>query len=383
VHAGCGSVIIQLVRECPPGYGGVERVAHEMALQWERRGIKVQTYCLQYVQKDLVDLGWNVTYDLESLPRFRLGRFFCPLPTPQLFMILNRRDPLYVHLPCPALLILTILARLRHPRRSIRLHWHAFLEQPANLMGCLISLYQWLALCWAASGVQAVTTTSPVLADILKQEGVPTSRIQILPCCLGEEQETRAQKGAQARLAKVPRSNGSLRLLFIGRLDSYKRVDWLIESFCQSRAGKLDVVGEGPRRAYFQDLASRSGRAEQIFFHGRLNEISKQALLQHSDLLILPADSSNEAFGIVQLEAMASGIPSLALDCPRSGAAWVGQMKLILGLSRLGRDELAFAIDRLVENPDLYHQASEASMQRYAETFSRSIWKERFAVMFP
>jgi glycosyltransferase involved in cell wall biosynthesis len=277
-----------------------------------------------------------------------------------------------------------MLARLRHPRRLIRIHWHAFLQPDASPLGLLMAMYQWIALRWAAIGVQTVVTTSPVLADVLEQEGVPPSRIRILPCCLGEEQESRARCLAEARrpeASAAPAATRSLRLLFIGRLDSYKRVDLLIEAFAQSRAGRLDLVGEGPRREDFQRLASSSGRGEQITFHGRLDEVRKQNLLQHADLLVLPADRSNEAFGIVQLEAMACGVPSLALDCPRSGVAWVGQLKPLLGFPRLGHRELAAAINRLIEEPDLLRQASESALRRYGEIFARSVWQARFSAM--
>ena len=61
-------------------------------------------------------------------------------------------------------------------------------------------------------------------------------------------------------------------------------------------------------------------------FHGRLPELEKQAQIVASDVLVLPSDRSNEAFGIVQLEAMAAGRIALAFDQPRSGMGWVGQL---------------------------------------------------------
>jgi len=179
----------------------------------------------------------------------------------------------------------------------------------------------------------------------------------------------------------VPRR--PLRLLFIGRLDSYKRVDWLIDAIAHIPDVRLDVVGDGPQRKDLQRLAASSGCAGVIRFHGRLEEEMKKDLLTQSHLLVLPADRSNEAFGIVQLEAMAHGVPALALDCRRSGAAWVGQLKHVIGLPRLGRKELPDAINRLIEDPGLLQHASRAAERRYTRIFARSVWHERFAALLP
>ena len=377
------SKIIQLVRERPPGYGGVERVAHEMANEWCRQGFSVRTVCLQPPAEESTAFLLPVSYELVSLPRLSLGQFLCPLPSRRLFNVLNESATLHVHLPCPALLLLSILARLRRPQRIIRLHWHAFLEPPVGPTGWLIGLYQRIALLWAAVGVQSVITTSPVLAGVLQSEGVPRKRVLVLPCCLGEGQERMALQTAHAKRPEMLVRLRPLRLLFIGRLDSYKRVDWLIDAIAHIRDVRLDVVGDGPQRKVLQRLAASSGCAGVIRFHGRLEEEKKQELLSQSHLLVLPADRSNEALGIVQLEAMAYGVPALALDCRRSGAAWVGQLKHVIGLPRLGRKELPEAIHRLIEDPWMLHHASKAAERRYKRIFARSIWQARFAELLP
>lgn len=379
----CPAEIIQLVRERPPGYGGVERVAHEMATEWWRQGCTVRTVCLQPPGEETTDSLLPISYELVSLPRLSLGQVLCPLPSRRLFNVLNQKGTLHVHLPCPGLLLLSVLARLRRPQRIIRLHWHAFLQPPDGPAGWLIRLYQYIALRWAAFGVQFVITTSPVLAGVLQREGVPRKRVLVLPCCLGEDQERMALQSAGANRPEMFVPRRPLRLLFIGRLDSYKRVDWLIDAIAHIPDVRLDVVGDGPQRKDLQRLAASSGCAGVIRFHGRLEEEMKKDLLTQSHLLVLPADRSNEAFGIVQLEAMAHGVPALALDCRRSGAAWVGQLKHVIGLPRLGRKELPDAINRLIEDPGLLQHASRAAERRYTRIFARSVWHERFAALLP
>ena len=117
-------------------------------------------------------------------------------------------------------------------------------------------------------------------------------------------------------------------MLYIGRHDSYKRLDWLLEALQTLRSPwQLAVVGDGPKRKQFERLADHLfPQTSPVHFYGRLDEAGKLHHLSASDVLVLPSDSSNEAFGIVQLEAMAAGWPSLAFDQSRSGMGWVGRL---------------------------------------------------------
>jgi glycosyltransferase involved in cell wall biosynthesis len=248
----------------------------------------------------------------------------------------------------------------------------------------MIRFYQWLALRWATYGLQLVVTTSPVLGEVLVQEGVKPQKVFVLPCCLGELQEKLYGQIAEERRQRPLRHQQQpLRLLFIGRLDSYKRVDWLIEACAASGAADLHVVGDGPLRRQLAEKALAAGIDQAVVFHGRISEQEKLAVLRDSDLLVLPADCSNEAFGIVQLEAMACGVPALALDHPQSGMAWVGGLKRGLGFRQLCREDLVRVIDRLSQDPQLLVDVSLDAEQRYWNEFSRQIWQKRLDSLRP
>ena len=377
-------MIVQLVRECPPGHGGVERVAHELASAWQAKGELSATISLQPYVPSADDPSLPVPYRRSSLPRFKVGQFLFPWPSRRLWAVLTSSEVLHVHLPCPGLLAVSVLARLLQPSRTIRLHWHAFLQPDRGPQGWLIRFYQWIALNWATYGVQAVVTTSPVLAEVLVQEGVKPQKVFVLPCCLGELQERLYGQIAEERRQRPHlRQQPPLRLLFMGRLDSYKRVDWLIEACAASGAADLHVVGDGPLRRQLEEKALAAGIDQAVVFHGRISEQEKLAVLRDSDLLVLPADCSNEAFGIVQLEAMACGVPALAFDLPRSGMSWVSHLKQVLNLPCIKRQDLVAVIDKLANDSLLLERASEAAEQRYIRVFSRAVWQARFAEVLP
>ncbi len=360
---------IQLLRHWPPGYGGVERVAHELAVYALQQGQSSTAYCLAWSPSrcDAAD-PLTVSYRRVPLPRLVMGRLLLPLPSLSLWRLLSSTEPLHAHLPCPGVLLLVVLAALLQPCRPIAVHWHAFLHVESSAAGFLIGLYQHLALA-AVKRLPRVITTSPVLAAELVRCGCSPARLQVLPCCLPAEQES-AALALPARSPVPTTASRPFQVLFIGRLDSYKRVDWLLDALASLRAPwRLDVVGDGPRRHQLEQLAK--GKPVRIW--GHLDEAAKLERLAAAQVLVLPADRCNEAFGIVQLEAMAAGIPALAFRLPRSGMSWVSQLS---GLTWSGAPpDLATVLQRLAAEPTWRAVLGRQARDRYQLLFARQLWQ--------
>ena len=361
-------MVEQLLREWPPGYGGVERVAHELALVW---GGAVYSFDAQR-QRSCERDPLPVSYSRIRLPRLTVGRLLIPLPSRRWWQLLLSPQPLHGHLPSPGVLGLLLLARLLRPRRLVSAHWHCFLERSPGFSGRLFAVYQWLAQA-TVPWLSAVVTTSPLLAAELHRCGCKQERIQVLPCCLSSEQET----AALALPEREPSRTAAMAVLFIGRLDSYKRVDWLLEALAQlPQPWRLDVVGDGPKRAALEAQAQALvGTSTAVCFYGRLDEAAKLQCLARADLLVLPSDRCNEAFGIVQLEAMAAGIPSLAFQRQRSGMGWVGQLEQF-PWSQQPMD-LADVLRQLQADPEQRAALGRQSRQRYRRLFQRSVWSRQ------
>jgi len=368
--------IQQLLREWPPGYGGVERVAHELSLCWG--GV---TYSLDVQgQACLRQDALPVSYRRKRLPSVGVGgRLHVPLPSRSLTSLVTSCEPLHGHLPSPGVLLVLVLARLLRPHRIVTAHWHCFLEKTPGLSGLLFGLYQWIALR-VLPHLSAVVTTSPVMSVELQRCGCSPAKVFVLPCCLSASQE----QAAMAIPLPVVAEGEPLHVLFIGRLDSYKRLDWLLEALAALRSPwRLSVVGDGPNRRHFEDLAHKlffnphQVAPKLVQFHGRLSELEKQAQIAASDVLVLPSDRSNEAFGIVQLEAMAAGRIALAFDQPRSGMGWVGRLSgLSWSQSPAGLVEV---LQRLADQPQMRNLLSLQARDRYETLFARSVWLQQLS----
>jgi glycosyltransferase involved in cell wall biosynthesis len=70
------------------------------------------------------------------------------------------------------------------------------------------------------------------------------------------------------------------------------------------------VVGEGPERGSLEALAARLGIADRVTFLGALDREALAAEYRSAGLFVLP--SLREGFGVVLLEALASGTPVVA-----------------------------------------------------------------------
>jgi glycosyltransferase involved in cell wall biosynthesis len=118
-----------------------------------------------------------------------------------------------------------------------------------------------------------------------------------------------------------------------------------------------------------------------VRFYGRVDEASKLEQLAIADLLVLPSDRCNEAFGIVQLEAMAAGIPSLAFQRHRSGMGWVAQLPALAWEQT--PEALPAVLERLAGDRALLSQLGQQSRERYQQLFARRIWIQRLSELLP
>lgn len=100
--------------------------------------------------------------------------------------------------------------------------------------------------------------------------------------------------------------------IHISNFRPVKRVDLVLEAFDQMDVPnkKLLLVGDGPLMGAMRRLVAEMGLEEQVIFAGKQEQVA--ALLAISDVHVLLSDK--EAFGLVALEAMATGVPSVVSD---------------------------------------------------------------------
>jgi glycosyltransferase involved in cell wall biosynthesis len=110
-------------------------------------------------------------------------------------------------------------------------------------------------------------------------------------------------------------------VLFVGALDRahyFKGVGVLLRALAQGPdpSLRLWVVGDGDLRPSYERSAAQLGLGERVTFCGRVSGADLPAYYAACDLLVLPSTTLGEAFGVVLLEAMATGKPVVASNLP-------------------------------------------------------------------
>lgn len=155
---------------------------------------------------------------------------------------------------------------------------------------------------------------------------------------------------------------GDRLLTFVGRLGLEKNVDSLIDamSFVRSSGARLLVVGDGPYREDLERHIHKDRITDRVTFTGYLGRDDVRAAYHASDALFFA--SKSETQGLVVAEAMAAGLPVVAVDDLAIADAVADGVNGFLVPD--DPQALAAAVDRLLGDPALRSAMSAASLER-------------------
>jgi glycosyltransferase involved in cell wall biosynthesis len=121
--------------------------------------------------------------------------------------------------------------------------------------------------------------------------------------------------GTSRRPPSARQRQDRVRVLSVGRLDGYKRVDQAIRAmrFLPNNY-VLCVVGDGPSRSDLEDECAKFGLTDRVQFLGRLSDEDLGAQWELADIFVTL--SRLEAWGLGVLDALATGIPCVVSAIP-------------------------------------------------------------------
>ena len=165
----------------------------------------------------------------------------------------------------------------------------------------------------------------------------------------------------------------AVKVFFSGRLVYYKGVDVLLRAFKDIEGAELFISGEGALEEELESFVKKSRMEEKVHFLGFLSDEDLKKAYSDCDIFVLPSVEKSEAFGIVQLEAMACGKPVIntALE---SGVPFVS-LDGITGLTVPPKDPgaLSEALVKLCSSPELRARYGRAAMERAKSGFDEDI----------
>jgi glycosyltransferase involved in cell wall biosynthesis len=173
----------------------------------------------------------------------------------------------------------------------------------------------------------------------------------------------------RAIVEDLRRRYGPRIVLAVGRLVYYKGFEYLIRAM-KSVNARAVIVGDGPLCEKLRSLSISCGVTDRVVFAGEKNGKDLVPYFHAADVFALPSIARSEAFGIVQLEAMACGKPVINTNLD-SGVPSVS-LDNITGLTVPPADSesLAAAINKLLDDDDLRSRYGEAGRTRVAQEFT-------------
>ncbi|MFH0820231.1 MAG: glycosyltransferase family 4 protein [Candidatus Peregrinibacteria bacterium] len=207
--------------------------------------------------------------------------------------------------------------------------------------------------------------------DLQKWYGIPDDKISVVNNGIDSTSFPRKRESIDPRLL-----GDDIMITCIAELHERKGHKYLLEAFLKLQSTtpnlQLQLVGTGPLE---KELKSCYGANPNIHFLGWRDDVPE--ILSKSDLLVLP--SLKEAFGLVVLEAMASGVVVIGTDG--------GGVRDIIrnGVDGLlvppaNSDVLAEAMEKLLCNPEQKRALEETALKRVQEFSAERMTEETFKI---
>lgn len=239
----------------------------------------------------------------------------------------------------------------------------------ASSMSRLLRVAQWLLYPLADAVVVQTEAVRRKYFDRNWRTGV----VEVIPNPIPKALETRIWSRRQ-RLAR--------KIIAVGRFDAGKQFDVLLEIFSSLVAihndCKLRIIGDGPLRDDLEAAARRLGISPQVEFPGLIRDIGYE--LADADIFVMT--SRQEGFPNVLLEAMASGLPCVAMDCP-SGPREISLDGAYARLVPLG-DSAAFllALCELITDDEMRQQLGASARLSVLERYRISVVMKQWDRLF-
>ena len=177
------------------------------------------------------------------------------------------------------------------------------------------------------------------------------------------------------------------RILFVGGLDRahyFKGVDVLLKAAAALKTKNwiLTIAGDGDLRGEYEKLARDLGVSGPVKFYGRPTDDELKDLYRRSDFLVLPSTNGHEAFGIVLLEAMASGLPVVASRLPGVRTVFTDGREGFLAKPGDAAD-LAVKLGLLLGSAEKRKEMGKAARKLAETKYAMKIFEEKLLSVYP
>ncbi len=279
---------------------------------------------------------------------FSIGYFLSILKNSSKF------DVIHIQHPDPFSSISTILAKLINPKIKLLITWHADIYSSYKFIAPILFLLD--ITLYALSSKIIFFTPEHLKSSIIKNIYIFKKKVKLMPFCF-DLHNTNIKHKKKTPLAH----KDTINILSIGRLVTYKGYEYAIDAIANTDSRiKYKIVGLGPLEKKLQKLINFHNLKNRVFLMGEINEGIKKELLLEADIFLFPSISKSEAYGLVQLEAMANHLPIINTYL-NNGVNYLAPENVAVTCKIKNSIEIYDSINKLITDSNFYYLKCNAS----------------------
>jgi len=333
-----------------PHIGGIESVVKELSERLVRETHSVSVYALDLNDKLPCEELINGVLVRRHKPIIG-DPFF--LPSFGFLRAIRNHNADIVHIHNIHTLPVIFVALLKKPNQKmiIQPHYHRFAQ--TWIRNLFFTFYKCLLAHIVLPRADAVIVNSRHEKKIVQEDLSRNRSIILVP----ESIDVNELKSVEWS------PDHSKRILYVGGLRKYKNIDKLLLAFSlllskEDEDLKLVIVGDGPEKRRLVELAYESGIENYVEWKHDLTR--QQLLFEYARARVFVSLSSFESFGRAIHEAIAIGVPTIALD--HGATADLVQKGLAKGVSSVKPEEIVEVISKALKK---YNRIETESVSRY------------------
>jgi glycosyltransferase involved in cell wall biosynthesis len=316
---------------------------------------------------------------------------------PQLLWKLREFDVIYLHYPFFGTAEVVWLFKIFFKKQKLIIHYHMDVKN----LSTLTKILSFPSLLIRTSLLKQADTIITASLDYIKHSQIqkfyhthPDKFKEIpfginldifKPKDLNQPSETKIVAKTKSFIRRINElfiKRNCLNIIFVGGLDKahyFKGVNILLNALpsLNSRRWSLKIVGTGDLKSEYENLAARLNLSSRVEFTGKLNDGDLIRALQNSDLLVLPSTNSNEAFGIVLIEALACGVPVIASDLPGVRSVFENHREGLL-IEPGSIEDLNRKLEFILKNESLRLDMAKAARRLAERKYNERLMKQKY-----
>jgi glycosyltransferase involved in cell wall biosynthesis len=295
-------------------HGGTEMAAYHLAVNMAKRGNQIDVFTSSIDSKNSDEIYPNMTIHRHATS-FKVASANASLKL--IYKPLNYDlDIIHAHSPIPYSDLPALLYAKRKKVPFILTYQFDGQETGGSFTRNKgVSLYNKFFINKVLDAANVIIATTKSFANESPFLKKYKKKIVVIPNGINVEEITTSYTKDESRnILGLPLDSHII--LFLGSLVPYKGPDILLKAFEIIKkdfpSTKLIFAGRGSMIDELRDLSKKMGLDNDVTFQGFVKEELKPLYYRSSDIFCLPSTTMAESFGIVNLEAMASGVPIVA-----------------------------------------------------------------------